>query len=128
DPFVPLVGEANDRRHNALPALLRALAGFSRRRQVAVVIVNATDKVSAGRTGPDRVDVLPYVDAAGRAVWTVEFDIETGQRTWLVSRMNLAPRPDGLAFAIDRESGRIAWDDEPIALARTWSQRDTLGR
>src|SRR5262249_37761704 len=120
DPFAAAIGDANHRRRNQVARILDELAEFARRRNLAVVIVNATDPVSAGRTGPDWVDVLPYLNAAARAIWTIEFDSETGHRKWLASRTNFAALPDGLGFAIDRKTGCVAWEDEPLALAGAW--------
>jgi hypothetical protein len=117
DPFAELLARRNDRRYADVKDLLDQLARFAERRGIAVILVNATDKVSRGRTWQHGVDVLPFLEAGTRAVWTLEPDPgEVGRFYWLNARANHAGRRgrEGLAFTIDEASGKVAWDPEPI--------------
>jgi hypothetical protein len=117
DPFADMLGTRNDRRRRAVDALLDQLAALAKRRRMAIVVVNATDRVSAGRTWQFGIDVVPFLDAGARAVWTLEPDpAESGRFLWLNARANLAGGPSctGLAFTIDAQSGKVAWDPEPV--------------
>jgi hypothetical protein len=117
DPIAEVLGTRNDRRLPEIRVLLNQLARLAERRGIAVVLVNATDKVSAGRTWRYGVDVLPFLDAGARAAWTLEPDpAEAGRFLWLGARANLAGPRQGLAFTIDRGSGKVCWDPEPVEL------------
>jgi hypothetical protein len=119
DPFAEVLGARNDRRVEALKTLINQLARFARRRRIAIVLVNATDRVSTGRTWQYGVDVVPYLDAGARAVWTIEPDRSDASRfVWLNARANLAGAGgrSGLTFSIDAESGKVAWDPEPVEM------------
>src|SRR6185312_4390182 len=117
DPIAEVVGTRNDRRTDGLRVLFNQLARFAARRRIAIVLVNANDKVSAGKTWQRGVDIVPFLDANARAVWTLESDPGHGRRRLLLPlRCNLAPNPTGLAFEIEHRSGKVSWDPEPVEL------------
>jgi hypothetical protein len=117
DPFADVLGTRNDRRRPDVRILLGQLARIAERRGIAIVLVNATDPVSTGRTWRHGVDVLPFLQAEARTVGTLEPDpAQAGRFLWLSARGNLAAARDGLAFTIDAESGKVGWDPEPVAL------------
>ena len=117
DPFALLMGSSIDRRTNALPDILERLARFARERNVAVVLVNATDKVSAGKFWTHGVDALPLIRTAARAVWENAGDHgEPERRLFLPAQVMDDPNLGGLSFKIDPVSKRVVWDPEPIKL------------
>jgi hypothetical protein len=117
DPFVGFVGQANDRRTRDLVDLLKGLSHLADRLGVAVVLVNATDKGSNGRTWQHGVDVLPAIQAEAPTVWAVESDPDRPSCGLLLpSLIHLSADPGGLRFRIDRKSGRVAWGQEAVAL------------
>ena len=117
DPIADLLGEMNDRRRGELRTFLHKLARYASDIGIAIILVNATDKVSVGKMWQYGVDVVPFLHAASRAVWTVEEDpSEPGRCLWLPSRSNLGARRSGLAFRVDGEPGKVVWDPEPVEL------------
>lgn len=117
DPFAKLIGDGIERRVGDLKTLLDQLAAIAARRGVGIVLVNASDKVSAGKAPRCGVDVLPFLDASARAIWTVEEDPgQAGRLLWLPSRVNVGPGREGLAFRIDGAPRKVVWDPEPVAL------------
>jgi len=117
DPIADLLGAKNDRRLGELRMLFHKLARLATMRGIGIILVNATDKVSAGKMWQYGVDVLPFLQAGSRAVWTVEEDPgEPGRCLWLPARSNLGAGRPGLAFRIEGEPGKVVWDPEPVAL------------
>lgn len=117
DSFALFLGVGYDRRTGELAKLLARLAEFASRHKVAVVLMNATDKVSAGQTWRYGENVIPAIESRARAVWTVEDEpLVTEHRFFLPGRINLTPGPDGLEFTINRETGRIDWGEEPVPI------------
>ena len=120
DPFANVLGTRNDRRRDEIGVLLNQLTRLAENRGIAIILVNATDKSSAGKRGQYGVDVVPVLQAGAPAVWTLEQDPATDDRFfWLSSRMNLGPRPKGLAFAVNGVPGTVVWDPEPVELNGT---------
>ena len=116
DPFAALMGTAIDRHTNELIKILNRLASLAQERKVAIVLVNATDKVSAGKNWRHGMDVLPFLRATARTVWTVETDhVDPDRRLFLPAQVTLTADPGGLAFRIDG-AARIAWEEEPVAI------------
>jgi hypothetical protein len=116
DRLAALLGTANDRRANEVQEFLGQLGDFAETHGVAVLILNADDKVSAGRSGPFGQSVLPFLDAFAGAVWKVEVDPEEPARRWLrPERVDGAADPGTLGFAIGRRSGRVEWVSEAVA-------------
>lgn len=114
DPFANMLGASNDRRLRNLRTLLYRLARMAAARGIAIVLVNATDKVSTGKMSPYGVDVVPFLNAGARAVWSVDEDpAEHGRFLWLNGRNNFSGGRTGLAFRVNRG---IAWDPEPVEL------------
>ena len=60
DPIADVVGTRNDRRVDALREMFNRLARFAARWKIAIVLVNANDKVSAGKTCQCGVDIVPF--------------------------------------------------------------------
>ena len=117
DPIDDFLGTRNERRLGELRILFHQLARLAASRGIAIIVVNATDKISTGKIRQYGVDLLPFLEAGARAVWTLEKDPANDNRfLWLQSRSNLAPSPDGLAFSIDRKLGTFQWDPEPVEL------------
>lgn len=117
DPFGNLVGERKEHRENEVRTLLHQLKRLASAMGLAIILVNSTDKVSAVKTGRSGVDVVSFLHAGARAVWSVDEDpAEPGRYLWLCARNNLAAGRTGLAFRVEGGSGRIAWESEPVEL------------
>lgn len=116
DPFGNLVGQRKEHREE-VRTLLHQLKRLASALGLAIILVNATDAVGSAKTGRNDVDVVSFLHAGARAVWTVDEDpAQPGRYLWLCARNNLAGGRTGLAFRIDRDSGRIAWETEPVEL------------
>lgn len=117
DAFATFVGLGCDRRTGELAKLLARLDQFARRHKVAVVLVNATDRLSTGKTWRYGESVLPAIESWARSVWGVEGDVmESGDRFFLPARVNYAANPGGLEFDVDPETGRLAWFEAPVPM------------
>ena len=117
DPYVAVLGTTNDRRSNTHAKKLAEVAKIAAEVGAAVLLVNATDKGSNGKTWQYACDALPALETLARAVWIVAEDPEDHERRmFLPARVNLAADPGGLGYTIDRETGRVVWGTEPIAL------------
>lgn len=117
DGFAATLGDTNDRRTDALASLLWDLADFADSEQVAIVVINANDKLSTGKTARNAMDVLPFLEAFARSVWAMEPDPgDPARMLWLPARLNLAADPGGLGFKIEPGTARVVWDQEPVAL------------
>ena len=117
DPFAMLMGTAIDRRTSELTDILSRLSRLAEERNLAVLLVNATDKVSAGKFWNFGMDALPYIRATARTVWELDVDHDDPRhRMFLPTQFTLDADPGALCFTIDRATGRVAWDPEPVAI------------
>lgn len=116
DPFALLMGTAVDRRSSELADILCRLSEVASKRKLAVLLVNGTDKVSAGKFWANGMDALPHIRAAARTVWELETDHGNRRRRLLVpTQVTLTDDPGGLTFSIDPATLRIVWNPEPVA-------------
>ena len=117
DPFAMLMGTAIDRRTSELTDILSRLSQLAEERNLAVLLVNGTDKVSVGKFWNFGMDVLPYIRATARTVWQLDVDPnDPNRRMFLPAQLTLNADPGGLRLTIDRAAGRVAWDPEPVAI------------
>lgn len=117
DAFALFIGLGFDRRTGDVARLLARLDQFARRHNVAVVLVNAGDKDSAGKTWRHGENVRPAIESWARSVWAIEDDfLESGQRFFLPARLGLGANPGGLVFTIDPRTGSVAWSEEPVPM------------
>jgi putative DNA primase/helicase len=117
DPVAAVIGFHNDRRWLPMVEILNKLKRLARQYNVAVVLVNATDKGATGRNWSHGADILPFLNETARAVWSVGGDPEEpSSRLFLPARVNLAADPGALRYTMDRATGRVAWDPEPVNL------------
>lgn len=117
DPFALLLGSAIDRRTGELADILNRLGRLARERNLAVVLLNATDKVSAGKFWSHGIDALPYIRAAAQSVWEVRVDPnDVDRRQLLPVQVGLDANVGGLSFKIDPATKRVVWSAEPIMI------------
>lgn len=109
DPLSAYLGGVDSHRDADVRGILAPLASMAERNRVAVVCVVHMNKSQQRQALYRAQGSLAFV-AAARAVFGVcEDQGESGRRLLVPMKMNLAPKPPGLAFRID--SGRLAWVD-----------------
>ncbi len=112
DPISAVLGRVDSHRDADVRSLLGPLAKVAERRQVAIVAINHLNKSVEGQAIYRSMGSIGFV-AAVRIAWQVCADEENPGRSLLLPvKMNLGPRPNGLAFRISAEG--ISWDEEPV--------------
>ncbi len=116
DPLAAYLGDADSHVDADVRAVLGPLAAFAERRRIAVVAVMHLNKATQMRALYRTGGSIAFV-AAARAVFAVTTDPEapdSPRRLFAPLKMNLAPRPLTLAFAVAGAPPRIEWEREPV--------------
>ena len=112
DPISAVLGRVDSHRDADVRSLLGPLAKIAERRQVAIIAINHLNKSLEGQAIYRSMGSIAFV-AAARIAWQVCADAENPGRSLLLPvKMNLGPRPNGLAFRISSQG--ISWDEEPV--------------
>ncbi|MEQ9455619.1 MAG: AAA family ATPase [Phycisphaeraceae bacterium] len=117
DPIGTYIGGKTDaNRDNEVRAQLSPLAELAKWHEVAVVVV-AHHRKSLTPNADDMTMGSVAFSGIARAVWHVVTDSEKKDRRLLLpGKMNLGPRPDGLAFKIGGIPVCISWEQEPVCM------------
>lgn len=118
DPIQQYIGSATDDHKAAqLRVVLGPLKDLASRRSVAIVIVHHLNKGNSGKA-LHRVSGSGAYTALARCNWLICKDAEDPKRRLFLSAgTNLVEEPSGLAYRIDRDTYRIAWEDRPVLMS-----------
>lgn len=112
DPLSAYLGEKDSYKDAEVRRVLGPLSMMAERTGVAVVGIMHLNKNEQRKALYRALNSIAFV-AAARAVFAVAEDQDTeGRILFLPLKMNLAPKPPGLAYRLD--GPRIVWDAEPV--------------
>jgi putative DNA primase/helicase len=112
DRLSAYMGEKDSYKDAEVRRVLGPLAMMAERTGVAVVGIMHLNKNEQRKALYRALNSIAFV-AAARAVFAVADDPDTeGRVLFLALKMNIAPKPPGLAYRLD--GPRIAWDTEPV--------------
>jgi hypothetical protein len=117
DPIGSVLGGGTDaHRDNEVRGVLAPIAKLAEKHGAAVLLV-AHRRKSAGNFADDLALGSRAFTGIARAVWHVTRDHENKSRRLLLpGKNNLAREGNGLAFSIEGEPARVAWDRDPVAM------------
>jgi hypothetical protein len=121
DPVSAYLGGVDSHRNSDVRALLAPLKTLAERHGVAALCVSHLNK-TPGAPAAYRVTGSLAFTAAARAVWAVVRDKDNPARRLLLPiKVNLAPDPTGLAFAVhsDPKTGQpvVVWERGPVLVS-----------
>lgn len=122
DPISAYCGNADSHTNAEVRGMLAPIAKLAERHGVAIVAVSHLNKGAGGRAMYRAMGSLAFI-AAARAGWlVVEDESDPAKRLMLPTKMNLAAKPTGMAFAL-HDGGApggvpsVAWSAEPVDLS-----------
>ena len=116
DPPTAHLGDTDDHKNGELRALLKPLADLAARHEVAIIMVTHVNKSSSASSAGRVMGSVAWTNVM-RAAWLFKKDDDDkARRLVLPIKTNLAPDPTGLAYRLDRQTGRVAWETETLAL------------
>jgi hypothetical protein len=114
----------DDHKSVQLRAVIGPLVKLAERLDIAVVFIHHLTKGN-GTKGLYRVSGSGAYTQVCRSNWLVCKDPkDKTRRLFLSLGTNLVEEPSGLAYRIDREAGRVIWDDAPVLMTADDALRD----
>ena len=121
DPLTAYLGRTDSYKNAEVRGLLAPVAALAAKHRVAVLGVTHLNKSSGGKALYRATGSLAFV-AAARSVWFVGKDRDDPRRRFLLPvKLNIAPDPTGLAYAIqpclgDPAVACVAWERDPVSV------------
>jgi|GEM_PF-804216 len=117
DPVGSFLGGKTDaHRDNEVRSVLAPIAKLAEKHGPAVLVVAHTRKACSTYADDLALGSRAFTGIS-RAVWHLSRDHDAKHRRLLLpGKCNLAAQPEGLAFSIDGDPPRIAWERDPVAM------------
>ena len=114
DPISAYCGATDTHRNSDVRSMLSPLTDLAARHRVAVVSVNHLTKGGGTKAVYRSMGSLAF-NAAARAVWSVNRDLDDSERRLLLpAKMNLCKESNGAAYRI--VDSRLSWEESPVLM------------
>jgi len=121
DPISAYLGKTDSHKNSDVRSILSPLSKLIARLGVAVVGISHNSKGTKDTKAVYRSIGSIAFNAAARAVWSVQKDVDDPLRRLLLPvKMNLCSEPTGLAFRLVKATESVAvveWESEPIDIS-----------
>lgn len=121
DPLGSYIGGDTDTaQDNAVRAILVPLAKLADKTGVAILLVTHSRKAAVSRADDLVMGSRAFTSATRSVIHLMHDPADKKRKLLLPGKLNLAPKPDGLAFTIGGSPPRIEWSDDAVDMDTDW--------